>query len=78
MLGAGDGEGTLSARPGADSAGAGQGGKDAQGRWHIVAKGDTLWGIAQQYGAALERLVELNPDIRNPNLIYVGQRVRIA
>ena len=73
----GDGEGTLSARPGADSAGAGQGGKDAQGRWHIVAKGDTLWGIAQQYGAALERLVELNQDIRNPNLIYVGQRVRI-
>ena len=74
----GDGEGTLSPMPGADSHGAGHLGKDAQGRWHIVAKGDTLWGIAQQYGAALERLVELNPDIRNPNLIYVGQRVRIA
>ena len=43
-----------------------------------MAKGDTLWGIAQRYGTALERLVELNPDIRNPNLIYVGQRVRIA
>ena len=74
----GDGEGALSAPPRADSAGARPGGKDAQGRWHPLAKGDTPWGIAQRYGTALERLVELNPDIRNPNLIYVGQRVRIA
>lgn len=47
-------------------------------RWHTVIRGDTLWGIAGQYGVALNRIIALNPDIRNPNLIYPGQRVRIS
>ena len=50
----------------------------AQGEWHTVVKGDTLWGLSLRYGVALDRLIDLNPDIRNPNLIYVGQRVRIT
>ena len=49
----------------------------AQEEWYTVVKGDTLWGLSQRYGVPLSRLVSLNPDIRNPNLIYVGQRVRI-
>lgn len=73
----GDGEGKLSIRDKADGAGAGEGGKDAQAQWHTVAKGETLWGIAQRYGVELSQIVELNPDIRNPNLIYAGQKVRI-
>lgn len=59
---------------GAGSAGA----DDAQARWHTVVRGDTLWAIARKYGVALSRLVELNPDIRNPNLIYPGQKVRVT
>lgn len=47
-------------------------------RWHTVVRGDTLWGIARKYGVALNRIIALNPDIRNPNLIYPGQRVRIS
>lgn len=50
----------------------------AVAKWHTVAQGETLWGLSRQYGVALDRLVALNPDIRNPNLIYVGQKVRIA
>ena len=46
--------------------------------WYTVVKGDTLWGLSRRYGVALDRLISLNPDIRNPNLIYVGQRVRIT
>lgn len=46
--------------------------------WHTVIRGDTLWGIARKYGVALNRIIALNPDIRNPNLIYPGQRVRIS
>ena len=71
----GDGEDGLSGPDGAQGAGAGE---DPRSRWHTVAKGDTLWEIARRYGVELGRIVELNPDIRNPSLIYVGQRVRIS
>lgn len=74
----GDGTGTLSVRTGGDGDAGGDAGKGAQGQWHTVVKGDTLWGLAQRYGVALNQIVELNPDIRNPNLIYVGQKVRIT
>ena len=45
--------------------------------WHTVGRGETLWGIARAYGVGLEQIVALNPSIRNPNLIYPGQKVRI-
>ncbi len=48
------------------------------GVWHTVVRGDTLWGLSRRYGVALNRIIELNPQIRNPNLIYPGQRVRIS
>ena len=48
-----------------------------QAQWHTVARGDTLWAVAQRYGVALSRIIQLNPGIRNPNLIYPGQKVRI-
>ena len=43
-----------------------------------MERGDTLWELARRYGVSLERLVELNPQIKNPNLIYVGQKVRVG
>lgn len=46
--------------------------------WHTVARGETLWGLAVQYGVTVEGIVALNPSIRNPNLIYPGQRVRVT
>lgn len=42
-----------------------------------VVSGDTLWGIAQRYDVALEELLRINPGIKNPNLIQVGDRVVI-
>ena len=53
------------------------GGEAAQKEWYTVVKGDTLWELSQRYGVPLDQIIDLNPDIRNPNLIYVGQRVRI-
>lgn len=47
------------------------------GTTYRVVKGDTLWGIARRYGIRVERLVALNPQIKNPNLIYIGQEVRL-
>ena len=49
----------------------------AREEWYTVVKGDTLWGLSKRYGVALSTIIALNPQIRNPNLIYVGQKVRI-
>lgn len=41
---------------------------------YIVQPGDTLSGIAEQFGTTAEVLAQLN-GVQNPNLIYVGQRI---
>ena len=57
------------------SSGSGQGAGTAV---YIVKKGDTLWGIARAYGVKLADLIAANPQIKNPNLIYPGDRVNIT
>lgn len=44
---------------------------------HRVRKGESLWKIARDYGVELSQLLTLNPGIKNPNLIYPGQEVRV-
>ena len=44
---------------------------------YSVVKGDTLWGISKKYKTTVEKLLQLNPQIKNPNLIRVGQEVRV-
>ena len=41
-----------------------------------MQKGDTLWALAQRFGTTVEALAEDN-QIRDPNLIYVNQVLRI-
>jgi len=41
-----------------------------------VKKGWTLFEIAQAFNSSVEEITELN-DIENPDLIYVGQRLKI-
>ena len=50
----------------------------AAGKRHRVRQGETLWGIARDYGLELTELIRLNPQIKNPNLIVVGEEVRVA
>lgn len=40
-------------------------------RYHVVAKGETAYGIARRYGVALEILVRANA-LENPGLLYPG------
>lgn len=48
----------------------------ASGGTVTVQRGDTLWALARRYGATVAELVRLN-HIPNPNLIYVGQVLRL-
>ena len=49
---------------------------DTSHRLYIVRKGNTLTQIAKEYGVSIESIVELN-NIVNPNLIYIGETLRI-
>ncbi len=42
-----------------------------------VAWGDTLTGIARRFGTSVSTILQANPQISNPNLIYVGQQLEI-
>ena len=59
------------------STGSTSGGMESEDVWHTVAVGETLWSISLLYGTTVERLVRLNPQVKNPNLIYPGERVRV-
>lgn len=43
-----------------------------------VQAGDTLSGIAQAYGTTWEALFAANPKIKDPNLIYPGEKVDVV
>ena len=45
--------------------------------YHTVVSGETLWGIARAWGMTLGELLVLNPQIKNPNVIQPGQRLRV-
>jgi nucleoid-associated protein YgaU len=63
-----------------DPEGTGTGEWDAT-QWHDVKKGDTLWKIAEHYygdGSLYPKIFEANRDVlKDPNLIRVGQKLRI-
>lgn len=43
---------------------------------YAVRRGETLWGLARRFGVTVTELVRLN-GIENPDLIFVGQVLRI-
>ena len=45
--------------------------------YYTVVKGDTFGGIARKFNMSLNKLKGLNPDIKNYNLIQIGQKIRI-
>ncbi|CCO08584.1 DUF3794 and LysM peptidoglycan-binding domain-containing protein [Desulforamulus hydrothermalis] len=44
---------------------------------YVVQRGDTLSKLAQRYGTTVQAILAVNPQITNPNLITVGQTIKI-
>jgi spore coat assembly protein SafA len=47
------------------------------GKVYIVKPGDSLWTIAQKFNTSVDAILKANPEIKDPNLIYPGQRIII-
>jgi LysM repeat protein len=63
--------------PGGGGSSRGGGSASSTGLVHVVQRGETLSSIARRYGTTAAALASAN-GLRNPNLIYVGQRLRIT
>lgn len=44
---------------------------------HVVKEGETLSAIARKHGVSLEEILRANPDIRDPDVIRPGMKIRI-
>lgn len=44
---------------------------------YIVQPGDSMWKIAVKYQIGLSEIIGANPQIKNPALIYPGQKLNI-
>lgn len=42
-----------------------------------IAHGDTLTALAKKYHTTVANLMKLNPSIKNPNLIYAGNKLNV-
>lgn len=46
-------------------------------KYYKIKSGETLGGIAKKYGVSVEYMMSINPNIRNKNLIYAGQQIKV-
>lgn len=47
------------------------------GRFYTVMASNTLFSIAQRFGVTVQQIIAANPQIENPNIIFVGQVICI-
>ena len=53
-------------------------GGGGQRKEYTVVSGDTLWAVAKRNGIGLTELISLNPQIKNPNRIYPGDKIYLS
>lgn len=46
-----------------------------EGSVYTVASGDVFWKIAQKFNLTIEQLAKLNPQVKDINMIYVGDKL---
>ena len=44
---------------------------------HRVVKGDTMWKLSRAYGVSLQSVIDANPQVENPDLIYPDEILNI-
>lgn len=44
---------------------------------YVIQKGDTLATIAMRFGTTVQAILAVNPQITNPNIIFVGRTIKI-
>ncbi|MBO4854156.1 MAG: SafA/ExsA family spore coat assembly protein [Oscillospiraceae bacterium] len=49
----------------------------APGTTYTVVRGDTMWRIAVKYEIGISEIIAANPQIKNPDLIYPGDKLNI-
>jgi len=46
--------------------------------YHTAVAGEVLWRVAADHGLTLPALLAMNPQIKNPNVLCVGDRIRVG
>ena len=44
---------------------------------HTVIRGDTMWKIASQYKVGTKEIIQANPQVHNPDLIFPGEILEV-
>ncbi|MBP2000385.1 morphogenetic protein associated with SpoVID [Paenibacillus shirakamiensis] len=44
---------------------------------HIVKQGDTLFELSNKYQVPLQKLIDANPQLSNPDVLIVGEKVKV-
>lgn len=44
---------------------------------YVIQKGDSLSSIARRYGVTVQAILAVNPQITNPNIIFVGRTIKV-
>ncbi|MFV9875877.1 MAG: LysM domain-containing protein [Rickettsiales endosymbiont of Dermacentor nuttalli] len=52
-------------------------GKMQFGNIHIVKPGNNLEAIAKAHGISFDEIVKLNPKLRNPNKLSIGEKINL-
>ncbi|WLR49792.1 LysM peptidoglycan-binding domain-containing protein [Bacillus tianshenii] len=45
--------------------------------FYIVNAGDHLYSISTRFSSTVEQMLQLNPEISDPNVIYINQMLRV-
>ncbi len=49
----------------------------AQGTTYTVVSGDSMWKISVKYQTGISEIIKANPQIKDPSMILVGQKINI-